>query len=129
LITPPFHESFEDAQLPMPEFRNISDGFMVTVYSEKSSRKDFVENGKQNYSVNVGINVGKDVVKDVVKDLSEIQNLIIDLISTNPGITIKEIASRLNLTTRTIDRNIAILKKANLLSRQNGRKEGFWEPL
>jgi ATP-dependent DNA helicase RecG len=107
----------------MLEFRNISDGFMVTVYSEKSSKKDVVENGKQNY----GLNVGKNVGKDVGKDLGEVQKLILRLIYSNPGMTIREMASRLNLTTRTIERNIAQMKKLGLLKRQNGKKGGYWE--
>ena len=98
----------------------------MTVYSEKLSKKDVVENGHQNYDVNVGKDVGKVAGKDVGKDLSEIQHLILEMISAMSGITIREIASRLNLTTRTIERNIAVLKKSGFLSRQNGRKAGHW---
>lgn len=52
------------------------------------------------YSNNVGLNVG----------LNEFQNRIIELVKTNSFVTQKEIAKQLNVTVRTVERNISELR-------------------
>ncbi len=66
---------------------------------------------------NVGINVG----------LNEIQNEILKLIEKNKNITQKEISEELNITKRTIERNMMILKEMNLIERIGSRKSGYWK--
>lgn len=66
---------------------------------------------------NVGINVG----------LNEIQKEILRLIAKNKNITQKEMSEELNITKRTIERNIMILKETNLVERIGSRKSGYWK--
>lgn len=70
-----------------------------------------------NVGINVGINVG----------LNEIQKEILRLIAKNKNITQKEMSEELNITKRTIERNIMILKETNLVERIGSRKSGYWK--
>lgn len=102
---------FRETGLPAPEFRNISDGFQVTVFDSY---------------INVGKGVGIDVGIDVGKEITDVQEKIYVLMKGNPIITISELASAVNTTSRTIERNIAALKEKGLVIRHGGRKDGKW---
>lgn len=92
------------------EFRKEKYGFTVIFY-----RKDFEKNiiaNKENVGVNVGVN--------------DIQRKILEIISKNEKITQKEISTILDVSTRTIERNINILKKKKVLERIGSDKTGCW---
>ena len=63
--------------------------------------------------------ISKDVGKDVGKEL-------LSLIEKNPEITIPALAEILNVTSRTVERQLNRLKKENKIAREGGRKEGKW---
>lgn len=71
-------------------------------------------------------NVVKDVVKDVVKQLSERQQYIIDLIRQDEAISAAEMSQRLNVTSRTVQRDISELKNMGVLVREGGKLNGKW---
>ena len=73
--------------------------------------------------VNVGAK-GKDDPKDDPKELSERQELIIGLIKDNDLITIHQMAQKVNVSEKTIKRELAILQGKGFLTREGGRKEG-----
>ena len=109
-------EYFKDAQLPRPEFRNISDGFMVTVFA----RKD----------VNVSVNVPDDpdnVPDKVPDDLNNRMDKIVFVIGQNNGILLQELADIFKVSKRTIRRDIEKLKLEGKLKRVGGEKTGHWE--
>ena len=78
---------------------------------------------------NNGLN--KDVVKDVTKDsihkLTERQKVILMVIKGNPLVTTPELSLKMNVVTRTIKRDIEVLKSKGFLKREGSRKEGHWE--
>ena len=74
-------------------------------------------------------NVTKDVTKDVTKELSERQMEILAMIASDPTISIKKMSEKNVVIERTIERDIAKLKKAGILYRKGGRKEGYWKIL
>ena len=100
---------FKVENLSVPEFRNISDGFMVTIFGKQKddATKD----------------VGKDVGKELKGSLAEVFRLI----QIKPELTIPEIAEITKYTQRTIERSLSQLKKLNFIKRTGGRKEGKWE--
>jgi ATP-dependent DNA helicase RecG len=106
-------EYFAKQKLPAPVFQNISDGFVVTIF------------GKENEDV--GKNVGKDVGKDVGKELKKSLAKVLATIKKNPQITIPEIALQTKYTPRTVERNLSVLKKMQIIQRLGGRKEGSWK--
>ena len=74
----------------------------------------------------VDTNVTKGGVKGGVKELTDIQNIILFEIQLNTYITTSELAQKLNIKFRTLQRYISQLKKMGFLSRKGGRKDGEW---
>lgn len=68
------------------------------------------------YSNNVGLNVG----------LNEFQNRIIELVKTNSFVTQKEIAKQLNVTVRTVERNVSELRNKGIITKKGSKKRGEW---
>ncbi|PID29354.1 MAG: AAA family ATPase, partial [Candidatus Cloacimonadota bacterium] len=68
--------------------------------------------------------VPKDVPKDVPKE--RLKNEI-EIFRENPHISMKEIAGRLNVSIKTVKRDIEQLKKSGRLARIGGRKTGYWK--
>ena len=52
---------------------------------------------------------------------------ILTLIKENQQITIAELAEKIGVTDRTIERNIQTLKEKQLLRREGGAKGGYWQ--
>lgn len=63
---------------------------------------------------NVGVNVG--VKNDILNNLKD-----------NPSLTTQELATILNKTTRTIERNIRELRENGIISRVGSDKTGYWK--
>ena len=83
----------------------------------------------------VAKDVVKGVAKDVVKELTERQRRILEIIKLDPFISAKAIAEQVsnntngvkpNVTSRTIQRDLAHLQKRGVLTREGGRKDGRW---
>jgi ATP-dependent DNA helicase RecG len=114
-------DAFKAEDLEMPVFEEVRGGFMATIKREK-----FMD-------IQKGKNFVKDFVKDFAKDLSERQKVILELINDNPFVSAKEISEKISektsgktITERTIQTDIAKLKKMGYLTREGGRKEGRW---
>jgi len=106
---------FKTENLPEPEFRNISDGFMVTILGKE----------KDDVTKDVTKIVTKDVTKDVTKE--DRAEVIIEMISKKPEITVNAMAESLNLTRRTVLRELQQLIAQKRINRKGGRKSGFWQ--
>jgi len=94
-------DEFKACGLAAPEFKEIGDGFMVTVFKKRLS----------------GL---------TRKSSQKSSQKIIDLIRSNASITIEEMAVELSLTDRAIKKNLAALKNAGKLSRIGPDKGGHW---
>jgi len=80
----------------------------------------------------------KDFVKDFVKELSERQLFILEVIVQNPSLSAKTISEKVSekmsekvsekksVSDRTIQNDLAQLKKMGIIAREGGRKEGHW---
>jgi Fic family protein len=82
-------------------------------FKEKYNRGEI----KSEDDKNVGVNVG--VKNDILKEM-----LII--LQRNPRITAKEISDLLDKTTRTIERNLKILREEGIIIREGSDKSGQW---
>ena len=65
-------------------------------------------------------------INDQKNDPKKRVNKILELIKENKFITIKELAHKLNVSEKTIKRDLDKLKKENILKRI-GKKGGYWE--
>jgi len=103
------------------------------VFGEKNVLKNrelhinFVENvgvNNENTSentINVGVNVG---VKD---ENVGVKKEILNYLKDNPSLTAQELATKLNKTTRTIERNIKELREKGIITRLGSDKTGNWQ--
>ena len=80
---------------------------------------------KKDFQPNVGAK-GKNDPKDGPKELSERQILILNFIKDNDLITIHQMAQKVNVSEKTIKRELAILQGKGFLTCEGGRKEGKW---
>ena len=62
-------------------------------------------------------------------ELSALQISIIELIKTDKTITAEMVAKKLKIATRSIQRNIKLLKDLGLYVRKGGDNCGYWELL
>ena len=73
-----------------------------------------------------GQNVTSNDPKGDPKELSERQRLILKEMNTCETITIQEMPQKINVSEKTIKREIALLQGMGALMREGGRKEGRW---
>ena len=71
-------------------------------------------------------NVTKDVTKDVTKG-NEMELTILAWVGENPYITTTEMAERLSVDRRTIQRVLEGLKNRGTIERRDGKRYGYWE--
>ena len=103
---------FEESKLPQPVFRNISDGFLVTVFA----------GGKSNA-------INDDTDRDTDRDTDHRKDLILKEIKNNNRISIQKLAHSCHVSKSTILRDLKKLKRSGLLKRTGTEKSGFWEVL
>ncbi len=106
-----------------PEFNSNATEFHVTLRN-------------LNYGVDVIKEVVKDVVKDVVKESAQFtkefvkaRRLIFRYISQDPEINATQMAEKMNVSLRQMQRYLKQLTDLNLISREGGRKNGIWKIL
>ncbi len=71
-------------------------------------------------------NVGDFVGDMSVTKLTERQQKILNLIKELPTISAKQMSETLSVTTRTIERDISLMKKAGVLRREGKDNDGVW---
>ena len=97
-------------ELPQPEFRNISDGFMVTIFSNQKEKK-----------------VGGKVGGKVGEKLTENQEKIVCRMQENPHITAQLLSTKVGISVRKIESNIQKLKEYGIIKRVGPAKGGHWK--
>ena len=76
----------------------------------------------------------KNVPKDVLKKISDRQRLVLEALAADASLfakaisekTSERISEKVSVSDRTIETDLAQLKKLGILSREGGRKEGKW---
>ena len=101
-------EEFERASLPLPTIEEV-----------------IAERGGD-----VGVNVG-DMSKTNVGDVSEIklsdrQQIIVSIIRSNPTVSAKQMSETLSVTSRTIERDLAVMQKAGIIRHEGKDNAGVW---
>ena len=73
--------------------------------------------------------IDRDVPVNVPVNITDREGLIIDIMLANTAVTVNELAEKLSVSDKTIKRDIASLKKKNLLTRIGSDKSGNWKVL
>ena len=118
-------ESFEKEKLEVPVFEEVRGGMMATIKREKfmaiQAKGGVVDNDKDVVDV---------VIDDVVDKLSERQLVIYKMIrkSVVDGVveTATSIANKINLSSRTIQRDLTRLKDLNVIKHEGPDNGGEW---
>ena len=97
-----------------------------TYFSVEMKSPKEVQITGQNVGVNVGDNVGVKVGESVGVKLSKNQTLILQLLLEDKELSIEKLAESVGITTRSIERNISILKDKGLLERVGSDRTGYW---
>ena len=106
---------FANYGLPLPEFSLISGGFSVKVYGLASVLND------------VPKDVPRKDLKEDLKELSENQLTILEIIKEMPTITQRQLSKKVGINEKNIRNNMTILKDKGILTREGGRKTGYWK--
>ncbi len=100
------YEGYEN----LPEYSVSDNGVIVTLYN-------------RNYK-----NVGNNVIKKDTKKKSaqDRRQNILGLMIDDSKITIPQLSKKLNVSTKTIERDIEKLKEENKIYRQGNSRDGTW---
>ncbi len=106
---------------PETKFKEIA-GMFVAVFKRKGVEKDTEKIGERLVDglVEKGVDRG-------VEKLSEKENIILRLIKEYPKISKQEISIKGELTKKSVEYNITLLKKKGLLRRIGADRGGYWE--
>jgi ATP-dependent DNA helicase RecG len=104
---------FLDSGLPSPTFQNQSNGFLVTVYTDKNE--------------DISEKVTNKVTDKVTDKVTNNQKMILQLIAENSMVSTSEIATKLGISKRKVLENIKKLKEKNIVQRIGSPKAGHWK--
>lgn len=96
-----------------PEYSISDNGIIVTLYNMNY-------NEKENEAQNVGQNVGQKF------NVNDRKNIILKIIKETENLDTTDIARKLNVTKRTIERDLAALRKDNKIEYIGSSKNGKW---
>ncbi len=117
-----------DANIPVPELRYEHSGLWVIFNFSNVTNKSgaITEKGSVKSSVEVSEKASVQTSEQVSVQTSE---QIIELMNENTKITIRELAHKIGVTERSIERNIKKLQEKGVLRRVGADKSGYWEVL
>lgn len=107
-----------------PEYSISDNGIIVTLYNMNYNEK---ENETPNVGINDGINidnVGQNVGQKF--NVNDRKNIILKIIKETENLDTTDIARKLNVTKRTIERDLAVLRKENKIEYIGSSKNGKW---
>lgn len=113
-------EGFESAGLPMPTIEEVDGGVRVTF--QRNNQGILQEDTHESTQKTTGKNDNGSQ-----KSSQKSSQIILELITKNPQITLSELADKLNMTRRGIDKNIKKLKEQGIIRRIGPDKGGYWE--
>ena len=106
----------KESSLPKPEFE-LANGYVYLTIHFAKPLTPRLSGDRENDNVN-------DKVK--ITQFTDRQKAILYIIKENDKVTAKEIKTHFKESIATINRDITILKKANVLRREGSDKDGRW---
>ena len=115
----------EEYGSPLPEVEIKSSGVMVKCVPSKV----YMELLNKMKDKNVPDNVSENVPDNVSQNLKEIEEEIMKNIIDNPYITQQQMADKLQVNRKTIQRGLNSLKEKNIIERIGSDRKGSWRIL
>jgi len=103
---PRMREEMREAGLPDPLF--ATEGFFTITFLRRQKQVTGTSQGTEEY------------------ELRGTQRRIVEMMRKNGKITITEMVESLDISEKTINKHIAVLKRSGIISREGGRKDGIW---
>ena len=113
-------EEFERASLPLPTIEENGGGVMAII-QRKTIDEVIAERGGD-FGDMSEINVGD--VSEI--KLSDRQQIIVSIIRSNPTVSAKQMSETLSVTSRTIERDLAVMQKAGVIRHEGKDNAGVW---
>lgn len=113
-------EEFDRIHYPMPQIREMNGGVMV-ILKRRSIDEIIALRDEQN--MKNGGNGGGNVA---VMNLTNRQKLIVTLIMKKPSITAKQMAVMTDIPQRTIERELSVLQRAEIIRHIGSPRTGAW---
>ena len=113
-------EEFERACLPLPTIEENGGGVMAIV-QRKTIDEVIAEPGGD-----VGVNVGVNSIEISDVKLTERQTIMVSVIKSNPMVTAKQMSETLSVTSRTIERDLAVMQKVGVIRHEGKDNAGVW---
>ena len=114
----------------MPTIEEYCGGVMAAIQrktvNEIIQERENDTNNDDNAGRNVGRNVGRNTSDRVALKLSERQEVMKAIIKSNPTITAKQMSETLSVTARTVERDLSIMQKADIIRHEGATKAGTW---
>ena len=104
-----------------PEYSISDNGIIVTLYNMNYNE---APNEVIKEEINVGQNIGQNVGQKI--NVTDRKNIILKNIKETEKLDTMEIAKQLNVTKRTIERDLAALRKDNKIEYIGSSKNGKW---
>ena len=102
----------------LPRYEILGNGVRIFLKALKSALID--ENSEK-----VGVNVQENVLENVQEKSRT--DLILDVIRENNAVSLKELAQKIGVASKTIQRDLARLKCENVIRRIGPDKGGYWQ--
>lgn len=102
----------------LPTYKEFYSSLLATI-----KRPDIVDGGNVG---NVGNDVGNDVGNRRKVQLTERQRRIYHLIAATPDVTAQQMSELFATTKRTIERDLAVMQKNNIIRHEGKARTGHW---
>lgn len=114
--------------LQIPTFEQVRGGVLATIQRERfvAINKQNGGNDGGNGGDDVGNNVGNNVGDVMVTELTERQCKILDMIKAYPTVSVAQMAVMMSVKKRTVERELAVLRKKGIIAREGGPRTGRW---
>ncbi|MFD2034037.1 ATP-binding protein [Belliella marina] len=118
-------DEMNNAALPKPEFK--VDGMFTAIFNRMKSSGKSSGKGSGKSSEPDWVELKIIIQQRSAKKLSKSALKILEMVFTSSEVTIPEMAKKMGITERAIEKNIQKLKGLELLERKEGNRGGYWQ--
>ena len=120
-------EEFEKAGHPVPIVEESGGGVLVTI--QRKTIEDIIASRDKRGGVNGGVNNesgGVNTNATLLQHLTIRQNRIKELIKLKPTVTVQQMVTILSIPKRTLERDLSLLQKSEVIRHEGSDKSGIW---
>ena len=131
-------EEFEKAGRPVPAVEESGGGVLVTI--QRKTIEDIIASRDKSGGVNGGVNNesggvnggvnnesgGVNTNATLLQHLTIRQNRIKELIKLKPTVTVQQMVTILSIPKRTLERDLSLLQKSEVIRHEGSDKSGIW---